>query len=70
MFDWDNVSEYCWWDGMPAVLVREGEVVSAFSIAEPGEDWREVNAVEVFHEARRLSQSSFQSRLEAFMALE
>ena len=33
MFDWDKVTDFCWWDGMPAVLVRDKSIIRAFSIS-------------------------------------
>jgi len=69
LFNWDKVTDFVWWDGMPAVLICEEGSSKAFSISDPKHDWREVNFVDVFSEAKILSKSSFHSRLEAFKAL-
>jgi len=69
-FKWEDVTEFLWWDGMPAVVLSDGSSKTAFSISSPDREWREVDLADVSTEATILSESSFQSQLEAFMALE
>lgn len=40
------------WDGRPAVLIPDGWGHTAYAVLEAGEPWVEVNAVDVFCEAR------------------
>ena len=55
---------------MPVVVVRDPESgnLAAWSSVEPGDPWRTVNVLDVFDEARRLSNSDWNSVFEPWFA--
>ena len=59
----DNIVERLSWDGMPVVVVRNPASgnLSAWSSSSPGKRWRTVDVSDVLSEARRLSESDWNS---------
>ena len=64
-----NVVDWLSWDGMPVVVVRDPESgnLAAWSSSSPGKRWRTVDVSDVLSEARRLSNSDWNSRFETWL---
>jgi len=60
---WGEVTDWYSWEGMPVVVVRNPASgnLSAWSSSSPGKRWRTVDVSDVLSEARRLSESDWNS---------